>query len=784
MGRMEKTTKIAKVSLLTQALANHKSVDIDKIGFARILLMSCGCSLIAHEKDDSSDELIKKFLYTRGLTGILKNGFNGTINKKGATEFFRYNLKNEPSLFTDLGIKTARKNFNLLCDALVIQYENFIKFDDDAVFDYVRDLYNDVLADDKIKDELSHRKSVFEILPKFEKKQLETYLAKVEKNYSIVKTIIDPSAQINFYDIYVCNDLQLRGQKKLPSSSIENVSIKTLFEKWPSTLVIEASGGVGKTMMLTHLTLSAISNYKTNYLLPIFINLRDYSGEKDFLSYALSNINKYLEDAVSTDTLISLLESGMCLFLLDALDEIDSSMLYEFEVALKDFATKYDKNKFVASSRPLSKNSFLHNFAVVDLQLFSKFQAKQLIGKLEFRPDDPAIKSSFLNALDKTLYKSHEEFCSNPLLLTILLLTYEHSGIPRARHMFYEKAYESMAEKFDTQRGRFSRCFATGLTSDRLLEYIKSFCFISYCEDKYSFTEEQFETIFVKLKEKAKYSTDTFGYKEFLSDFENNLCLLYKEGKKYRFVHRSFQEYFCAAYLKDQKDKNFPSIAKFLDEHHHSYVHQEADGTTTYYVFDFWNDEVLSMLFEMAKERVEEFIYLPILRNNIISSEDEYLKFATFINAAFKDISWTSGDSEENGSNSFVSNVLEHIFRNQDYVDYFDRVYEDYLEDLELPRIVTEKDYYVSPDGDGHKYYNEAYRFNYDEMGEEIPFDGSYFKADTRDILEDIDGSKWFLDSLKETYIYDMYKVFVNLHKLLEEKYKNKDKKDIIDILD
>ena len=780
---MEKTSRRAKVSQLTQALAKHKKRDIDKITFSRILLMSCGCTLIADENDDSNDELIKKFLYSRGLVGTLKGGFNNAIDKKGATEFFRQNLKNEASLFSDLGITNARKDFNLLCDALVIQYENFIKFDDDAVFDYVRNLYNDLLADEKIKDQLIQRKTVFENLPKFEKNQLEAYLVKIEKNYSIVKTIVDPNSRKSFYDIYVCNILQLREQKNLQSSTIENVSIKTLFEKWPSTLIIEASGGVGKTMMLTHLALSAALNYKTNFLLPIFINLRDYAGEQDFLFYALMNVNKYLEDTVSKDTLISLLESGMCLFLLDALDEINSAMLYEFEVALKDFAAKYDKNKFVASSRPSNKNSFLHNFAVVDLLPFSKFQAKQLISKLDFRVDDPTIKDSFLTALDKTLYKSHESFCSNPLLLTILLLTYEHSGIPKTRHMFYEKAYDSMAEKFDSQRGRFSRSFVTGLTSDRLLEYIKSFCFISYCEDKYSFTEGEFETIFTKLKEKVKYSTDTFGYKEFLTDFESNLCLLYKEGKKYRFVHRSFQEYFCAAYLKDQKDKNFPSIAKFLDEHQHSFLQIDADGTK-HFIIDFWNDEVLSMLYEMAKERVEEFIYLPILRNSILSSENKYLDFATFVKSAFSDISWTTGDSERRGSNSFTSNVLEHIFRNRDYANLFDSVYEDDLEDLDLPRTVSITNYYVTLDSDGHKYYNEADEYYCDELGKEVPYDGQQYTADMNVILSELDYSRGFLDSLEKTYIYDLYNAFKNLYLLLEDKYRSKSQTNIIDILD
>ena len=136
------------------------------------------------------------------------------------------------------------------------------------------------------------------------------------------------------------------------------------------------------------------------------------------------------------------------------------------------------------------------------------------------------------------------------------------------------------------------------------------------------------------------------------------------------------------------------------------------------------------------------------------------------------------------GSNSFTSNVLEHIFRNRDYANLFDSVYEDDLEDLDLPRTVSITNYYVTLDSDGHKYYNEADEYYCDELGKEVPYDGQQYTADMNVILSELDYSRGFLDSLEKTYIYDLYNAFKNLYLLLEDKYRSKSQTNIIDILD
>ena len=83
----------------------------------------------------------------------------------------------------------------------------------------------------------------------------------------------------------------------------------------------------------------------------------------------------------------------------------------------------------------------------------------------------------------------------------------------------------------------------------------------------------------------------------FLDDLKDNLCIMYKEGEKYYFIHRSFQEYFAAVYFAYDYDDNLGQVGKFFDESGHR---SRSDRT-----FD--------MLYDMIPEKVERFIFLPFL---------------------------------------------------------------------------------------------------------------------------------------------------------------------------
>ena len=112
--------------------------------------------------------------------------------------------------------------------------------------------------------------------------------------------------------------------------------------------------------------------------------------------------------------------------MLDGLDELQSSLYEKFNSDLEDFIKAYAGNSVIITSRPTNSFVSYSSFSVFSIDPLTKSQAIQLVKKLKYW--DEQAKSDFLRALERNLYRTHKEFASNPLLLTIMLMTYTTFG--------------------------------------------------------------------------------------------------------------------------------------------------------------------------------------------------------------------------------------------------------------------------------------------------------------------------------------------------------------------
>ena len=204
-----------------------------------------------------------------------------------------------------------------------------------------------------------------------------TYLENAHDKYSLMKTLLYNDSPHEFYDFYVCNDINQRIYEKKFSYKIHTIhdaTVKDLSE-CSNFVLITGTGGLGKSMMMRHLLLSAIDDYDERGMLPIFIPLKDYDDTyRNLLEYIY---DKYegLGGIGNMKEFSELLEDGTCLLLFDGLDEIKSDYRKSFELQLDRFADKYTKNMFVMSSRPIGAFVSLHRFTVLNLCPFTKAQA-------------------------------------------------------------------------------------------------------------------------------------------------------------------------------------------------------------------------------------------------------------------------------------------------------------------------------------------------------------------------------------------------------------------------
>ena len=461
------------------------------------------------------------------------------------------------------------------------------------------------------------------------------YLRTVRNKYSELKTLLYTESPKPFYDFYVCNDLTARGMRFLRTNAnynrrnaFHNVTAEVLTDVSQYT-IITGMGGLGKSMMMRHLLLSAVDMYNEVKLIPIFVPLKDYSvSDPSLESYVYKKIRPFL----SGDTFENFkegLEKGEFLLLLDGLDEIHSLARKKFEDAFESFVDRFDKCYYVVSSRPDNTFVALQKFDVLQLLPFTKAQALGLIDKLDFRPDEPQIKEKFREELDKRLYSSHREFTENPLLLTIMLMTYEQfAEIPSKMHVFYHDAFMALAQRHDASKGGYRRDLRTKLPPDRFADYFSEFCARTYRDEMFELSEEEMTRYFGLLKEKERHQSEQgITASDFIYDLTSSVCLMYYESGKYHFTHRSFQEYFCAVFFSKQKDKTLGKIGEFFEK---KSVRTQSDNT-------------FAMLYDMIPDKVDEYIILPYL-TDLFSRCDEYDGYWTYLENIYGTITYNEGD--------------------------------------------------------------------------------------------------------------------------------------------
>ena len=287
------------------------------------------------------------------------------------------------------------------------------------------------------------------------------------------------------------------------------------------------------------------------------------------------------------------MKTGCFLFLLDGYDEIASKKKDVFFKKLDAFCDKYSSNSYIVSSRPCSDFIEFQRFTVLSTKAFSKEQSISLVNRLDY---DCEIKDRFISALDNELYDRLTSFASNPLLLNIMLITFDnYAEIPEKLHLFYSNAFETLYYKHDATKAGYRREMKCKLPYDAFRKVFSYFCFISYNQKKVSFSYVDLYELLEKSSDRSKIS---FVINDYIYDLVNSLCVLYREGFEYIFTHRSFQEYFTSVFLKELTDANMEKIGFQM-------ISRDLYRAVT--------DSVFSMLYDMSEDRFEQNIFLPVL---------------------------------------------------------------------------------------------------------------------------------------------------------------------------
>ena len=480
------------------------------------------------------------------------------------------------------------------------------------------------------------------------------YLNAIRKKHYLLETFIYENAR-PLDSFYVCNRLNMTESRIVLDAEqwkkeklIENVTIDKLPVR-EKGIIISAEGGMGKSMMLHHLIVDMVDRFEEIQLIPIFVTVRLFNPSKGDLADFIYSEFKRHNNAFSLSDMTKLFATGRAVVLIDGLDEINTNYLDTFMDEYDRFMDLYPEVRYVVSTRRHINSRTISRFIRYTLMPFDKTQAITMVRKLDKHVIKEQTKEDFINSLEAGIngldWENQHEFLGNPLLLTIMLLAYDDNyEIPTQRYLFYENAYTALAKKHDATKG-LVRDFKTGLSIKDFQLYFGEFCAITYGEEKYEFTEDE---LFDYLNAVIKANGINTTAEIFLADVMEKLCLMYKDGNEYHFIHRSFQEYFTAYFFSKQDARYYEPIYEMFtcyDESRHE-------------------DQVLSMLYGMAEQSTELHIIIPFLEELI---EGEHGGYGFFLDRIYPCLYFEDGECSQHfaldDSESAIYNFIKKHYK-------------------------------------------------------------------------------------------------------------------------
>jgi len=361
-------------------------------------------------------------------------------------------------------------------------------------------------------------------------KAFKEYIKLSIEKYKYTKTIFYKYEPVLIEDFYVDLDLELNN-KTIKTQRIENLI------EINNDLIITGVAGSGKSTLMKYLFLNSIKN---EVGIPIFIEIRNI--KKDIFNDLFEILKEY-DFPQDIDLFEKILKSGKFIVFLDGIDEVSPDIRNKISREIIYMRDSFSNNVYIVTSRPNEKYVSWGNFTELKILPLNKEKAKLLIKKLDY---ENSIKEKFLNNFDN-IFKNHQSFASNPLLLTFMLMTYaEYSVIPTKVSLLYEQIFEMLYNRHDATKFDYSRKHYSNLSQYEFKKIISCFSLQSYFDKKTRFTQEEINGYLRRAKKILKIE---FNEDEYLKDLLQSVSLLIQEGFYYTFIHRTFQEYFTAFFI-------------------------------------------------------------------------------------------------------------------------------------------------------------------------------------------------------------------------------------------
>lgn len=357
---------------------------------------------------------------------------------------------------------------------------------------------------------------------------------------------------------------------------IATEKVSNLF-KGVNKISLFGTAGSGKTTFVKYLFIKSVQE---NFKVPILIYLRNIqfnfinlskTGNLEYNAFfkKISDLF-YFQNIASEDQVVDqLLSSGMFLFILDGFDELQEKDERKAIEDILEFTKRYNKNKFIITSRQYSGLENVTGFSRFSLSELETHEIGPFIKKQLFRKQTKA--EEIIKVLNEDHSDKFKPYLRNPLFLILFINAFDtYPNLPKLVSKFYWQVFDALYEKHDNlSKTGFRRERVSMITREHFEDVLNEFSLISYFEDKFVFDEAYFINTINKIKNSRKLVLNSG---DFLTELKNDLCLIVVDGLKLQFIHRSIQEYFGAKlferFNEKERAKMFFNVA--ISESRHS----------------------------------------------------------------------------------------------------------------------------------------------------------------------------------------------------------------------
>jgi NACHT domain len=389
----------------------------------------------------------------------------------------------------------------------------------------------------------------------------------------------DRRQRVPIADIYVPTGiveddaLQQTVISRLESSPSLNI---WTFAKCIDRVVLLGDPGGGKTTAASVLMHHFASD--ASQRLPFLVTLRDYAAkdppERSVIAHIEHTLETFYQCRPPQGMIDLLLLSGCAVIIFDGLDELlDTSRRVDVTRRVEQFCVEYPLANVLVTSRRIGYEQAgldERQFIRYRLAAFDPVQEEEYVRKWFAR--DASSRESDANTF-LTESEGIPDLRSNPLMLALLCILYRGAGsLPRNRAEVYEECATLLFRKWDARRRIHQE-----LRAKKLIEpALRHLAWWLFNQDvaKTAVTERSLVSKTTEFLNGRGFESEDDAWDaalEFVEFCRGRAWVFTDVGtdesgqKLYAFTHRTFLEYFAAAYLAYQNDTPEQLAATLLD---------------------------------------------------------------------------------------------------------------------------------------------------------------------------------------------------------------------------